>query len=90
MAPKSSSDHASGRTPPERGAQHLSLLLSGAFTPVELLAESQLDPAQKREVLAFWIHDLEGSSDDRAPRILEGVRQAMAQLDEEEKQAPRR
>jgi hypothetical protein len=81
--PKSSSDHASGRTPPERGAQHLSLLLSGEFTPVELLAESQLDAAQKREVLAVWVRDLEASSDQRAAEVLEGVRRAMTQLDEE-------
>ena len=82
MASKSNSDHASGRTPPERGAQHLSLLLSGEFTPVELLAESELDAAQKREVLAVWVRDLEASSDQRAPEVLDGVRQAMAQLDE--------
>ena len=84
MSSKSSSDHASGRTPPERGAQHLSLLLSGEFTPVELLAESQIEPAQKREVLAVWVRDLEASSDQRAPEVLAGVRQAMAQLDKED------
>ena len=59
--------------------------LSGDFdSPVAVLADPALEPAQKREILRVWLTDIEKQpSSADAAGVLQSVRDALATLDRE-------
>jgi hypothetical protein len=61
--------------------------LSGDFgSPMEVLADTALDKAEKRAILRVWLDDLIAQPDSSDARdVRESVRAALASLDEDAK-----